>query len=239
MLLLFSAFKMPPAEKLTVWLIGDSTAAIKDQSSYPETGWGMPFVQFFDSTVVVQNRARNGRSTRTFRAEGLWKPVVENLKNGDYVLIQFGHNDEVSTKASYTTEAQFVANLKQYIHESLEKEANPILLTPVARRSFNERGQLIDTHLIYAALVRKVAQEEHIPLIDIDKESQVLLQHFGVVGSKYLYNHLAPLEHPNYPDGIEDNTHFNEFGARKIAELVLEGIRKQHLELGNRIVRKH
>lgn len=238
MLLLLSAFNLPLQDKLTIWLIGDSTISIKDKKAYPETGWGMPFVNFFDSTVVVENRAKNGRSTRTFLEEGLWKPVTENLKAGDYVLIQFGHNDEVATKASYTNELEFEANLKRYIKESRAKKAIPVLLTPVARRSFDERGKVQETHLIYAELVRKVAREEKTPLIDLDKDSQLLLQQFGVVGSKYLFNHLAPLEHPNYPDGKEDNTHFNEYGARKMAELVLEGIRLQHLELENRIIKK-
>lgn len=238
MLLLLSAFNFPAQDKLTIWLIGDSTISIKDKKAYPETGWGMPFVNFFDSTVVVDNRAKNGRSTRTFIAEGLWKPVTEKLKAGDYVFIQFGHNDEVSTKASYTTESEFQENLKRYIKETRDKKAIPILLTPVARRSFDEDGKFTDTHLVYAALVRKVAQEEKTPLIDLDKSSTALLQQFGLVGSKYLFNHLAPGEHPNYPDGKEDNTHFNEYGARKMAELVLEGIRTQHLELENRIIKK-
>lgn len=238
MLLFLSAFNLPEKDKLTIWLIGDSTISIKEKKAYPETGWGMPFVNFFDSTVVVDNRAKNGRSTRSFLKEGLWKPVTENLKAGDYVFIQFGHNDEVSTKASFTTEAEFQANLKLYIKESREKKAIPVLLTPVARRSFDDQGKVVGTHEVYAALVRKVAKEEGTPLIDLDKDSQALLQQFGVVGSKYLFNHLAPGEHPNYPDGKEDNTHFNEFGARKMAELVLEGIRAQHMELENRIIKK-
>lgn len=238
MLLFLSAFNLPDPDKLTIWLIGDSTISIKEKKYYPETGWGMPFVNFFDSTVVVDNRAKNGRSTRTFMEEGLWAPVVKELKAGDYVMIQFGHNDEVNTKKSYTTEAEFVANLKKYIADSRAKQAIPVLLTPVARRSFDENGQVLETHQVYAALVRKVAKEEKTPLIDLDLSSQALLQAFGVVGSKYLYNHLAPSEHPNYPDGKEDNTHFNEYGARKMAELVLEGIRAQHLELENRIIKK-
>src|SRR5688572_26243883 len=91
------AFSMPPKKKITVYLIGDSTMSIKQVKAYPETGWGMPFVYFFDSTVTVDNRAQNGRSTRTFMAEGRWQPVVNALQEGDYVFIQFGHNDEVKT----------------------------------------------------------------------------------------------------------------------------------------------
>src|SRR5436190_21159607 len=100
-----TAFVLPP-KKTKVWLIGDSTMSIKDKRAYPETGWGMPFAGFFDSTIEVDNRAKNGRSTKTFIKEGLWQPVADNLSEGDYVFIQFGHNDEVKTKASYSTEEE-------------------------------------------------------------------------------------------------------------------------------------
>jgi lysophospholipase L1-like esterase len=235
---LCSAFSLNRQEKITVWLIGDSTISIKEPKNYPETGWGMPFVNFFDSTVFINNCARNGRSSRTFIAEGLWKPVLANMKAGDYVLIQFGHNDEVKTKGSYSTEVQFMDNLRQYIRESKAKNAFPLLLTPVARRNFDLTGKLVDTHAVYSVLVRNVAAELHVPLIDLDKDSQALLLQFGPESSKYLFNHLAPGEHPNYPAGKEDNTHFNEFGARRMAELVLAGIRRLHLDLENRIVSK-
>src|SRR5438128_4813918 len=120
------AFSLPPKKKITIWLIGDSTMSIKQTKAYPETGWGMPFVYFFDSTVTVDNRAQNGRSTRTFMEENRWQPVVDNLQEGDYVFVQFGHNDEVSTKGSYTTEEQFKANLVKYITDTRNKKAIPV-----------------------------------------------------------------------------------------------------------------
>src|ERR1044071_3634283 len=104
-------FLAPEKKKIKVFMAGDSTMAIKETKAYPETGWGMPFVYFFDSTVVVDNRAQNGRSTRPFIEEGRWKPVADSLQEGDYVFIQFGHNDEVPTKRSFTTEADYKANL--------------------------------------------------------------------------------------------------------------------------------
>src|SRR3954467_12689151 len=149
--LLLSAFILPQKRKMKVWLIGDSTMANKEIKAYPETGWGMPFSVFFDSTVEVDNRAKNGRSTKSFFAEGLWKPVVDNLQEGDYVLIQFGHNDEVKTKATYTTEDEFVNNLRQYVNETRMKKAIPVLITPVARRKFDSTGMLEDTHKVYSA----------------------------------------------------------------------------------------
>src|SRR5438477_7082977 len=103
-LILFLSLFSPPRKKIKVWLIGDSTMANKEIKAYPETGWGMPFTNFFDSSVTVDNRAKNGRSTQSFIDEGLWEPVVDNLKEGDYAFVQFGHNDEVPTKKTYTTE---------------------------------------------------------------------------------------------------------------------------------------
>ena len=230
------AFATQEQTKIKVWLIGDSTMSSKDIRAYPETGWGMPFKYFFDSSVTVDNRAKNGRSTKTFLSEGLWKPVVENLSEGDYVLIQFGHNDEVKTKASYSTESEFTANLTRYVLESRSKKAVPVLITPVARRKFDSLGHIVSTHEVYAELVRRVASDLHVPLIDLDKKSQALLEQLGPESSKFLFNYLEPGEHPNYPDGKKDDTHFSELGARKMAEIVLAEIRSLKLGLANRIV---
>jgi lysophospholipase L1-like esterase len=234
-LMMLAAFAVPPKKKITVWLIGDSTMSVKDVKTYPETGWGMPFVYFFDSTVTVDNRAQNGRSTRTFMEENRWQPVVSALQEGDYVFVQFGHNDEVKTKKSYTTEEEFKANLVKYISDTRSKKANPVLLTPVARRNFDSTGQVVGTHDVYAQIVRTVAKENNVPLIDLDKEGQALLQQWGVEKSKLLFNQLAPGEHPNYPKGKEDNTHFNELGARIIAQIVLKNIKSQGFELAERV----
>ena len=221
--------------KLKVYLIGDSTMSIKEVKAYPETGWGMPFAAFFDETVTVDNRAQNGRSTKSFIAENRWQPVVSELHEGDYVFIQFGHNDEVPTKRNYTPEPDFVANLKRFVSEARSHKAQPVLLTPVARRKFDSAGKVEETHKAYAELVRVVAHDTNTPLIDLDARSQELLQQFGVENSKLLFNFLAPGEHPNYPDGREDNTHFNELGARRMAELVLVDIRALKLGLADHL----
>jgi lysophospholipase L1-like esterase len=228
------AFSLPP-KKIKVWLIGDSTMANKEIKAYPETGWGMPFTYFFDSSVVVDNRAKNGRSTQSFIDEKLWQPVIDNLNEGDYVLVQFGHNDEVPTKKTYTTEEQFKNNLIRYVKETRAKKAIPILITPVARRKFDSTGHIVGTHEVYSEIVRSVAKQLNVPLIDLDKKSQELLQQFGPETSKLLYNHLQPGEHPNYPEGKVDDTHFNELGARKMAEIVLQEIKNLKLTLVDHI----
>jgi lysophospholipase L1-like esterase len=235
-LLTLLAFAPVAPNKITVYLIGDSTMSIKQVKAYPETGWGMPFAAFFDETVTVDNRAQNGRSTKTFLTENRWQPVAQELHEGDYVFIQFGHNDEVPTKGSYTPEADFTANLKRFITETRSRKGQPVLLTPVARRKFDAAGKIEETHAAYAELVRVVARQTATPFIDLDVRSQALLQEFGPENSKLLFNHLVPGEHPNYPDGREDNTHFSELGARRMAELVLADIRALKLGLADRIV---
>ena len=233
--LLLLSFAPLQKRQIKVYLIGDSTMSQKEIKAFPETGWGMPFSYFFDSSVTVDNRAKNGRSTRTFIEEGLWKPVVDNLQEGDYVFIQFGHNDEVNKKASYTTEEGFTANLVKYVAESRNKKAIPVLLTPVARRKFDSSGKVEGTHDLYSELVRNTAKKYNVSLIDLDKRGQQLLQQMGVESSKYLFNYLEPNEHPNYPDGKKDDTHFSELGARKVAQIVLAEIKNLKLDLAAHI----
>ncbi|MEI9945754.1 MAG: rhamnogalacturonan acetylesterase [Chitinophagaceae bacterium] len=232
------AFNFSENKKIKIWLIGDSTMSVKEKKAYPETGWGMPFVNFWDSTVTIDNRAVNGRSTRTFMEEKRWEPVVSNMQEGDYVFIQFGHNDEVPTKLSYVPEADFKANLIKYINDTRSKKANPVLLTPVARRKFDSTGHIQETHAVYAQIVRDVAKENNVPLIDLAEKAKALYQQLGPGASKYLFNYLVPGEHPNYPDGKQDDTHFSELGARKIAELVLAEIQNLKLGLVGRIINK-
>jgi lysophospholipase L1-like esterase len=224
-------------QKTTVYLIGDSTMATKAVSAYPETGWGMPFTTMFDSSVVVDNHAKNGRSTRTFISENRWQQVVDKLRPGDYVFIQFGHNDESKEKTDrYTSLEDYKKNLGKFIAETRIKNANPILLTPVARRRFLE-GKLVDTHTEYSKVVLQTGSEQSVPVIDLDRLSRELLQTLGEEKSGLLFLQLQPGEHPNYPDGKDDNTHFNELGARKMAQIVVHEIRKLNIDLSARIVR--
>lgn len=226
----------PAKKKVTIWLIGDSTMSVKDKKAYPETGWGMPFVYFWDSTVTVDNRAMNGRSTRTFMEEKRWDPIVSAMQEGDYVLVQFGHNDEVPTKKSYVPEKDFKINLLKYITDTRKKKANPVLITPVARRKFDSTGHIQETHAVYAQLVRDVARENNVPVIDLSEKSKIVFQELGLEASRYLLNYLEPGEHPNYPEGKQDDTHFNELGARKMAQIVLKELKQQQPELAERIV---
>lgn len=234
--LLWTAF-VPRPEPITVFLIGDSTMSDKPARDAPETGWGTPFRTFFDESVTIRNHARNGRSTRTFIEEGRWRTVLDALGAGDRVFIQFGHNDEVPTKEQYTPPDEYVANLSRFVRETRAAGAHPVLMTPIARRHFDDAGQLLDTHAEYSALVRRTADSLGVPLIDMDRRSRDLLQSLGPERSRFLYNHIEAGVHPNYPAGVQDDTHFNELGARRMAELVLAGIRDLGLDLADRVVR--
>ena len=233
------SFSFLNKKPITLYMIGDSTMSIKAPKAYPETGWGMPFAGFFDSTVKVDNRAKNGRSTRTFISENLWQPVFDNLKKEDYVFIQFGHNDESKEKTErYTTPDQYKANLTRFVKETRTKKAIPVLLTPVSRRRFDKDGNALETHAAYSPLVREVAKELNVLFIDMDAKSKALYQQMGKDNSRLLFLQLKPGEHPNYSGGKDDNTHFNELGARLIAQIVLSEIRVLDPSLAERIIKR-
>jgi|GEM_PF-85465 len=232
--LILSSFVIEEGEKMTIYLIGDSTVCTQPVSQAPVTGWGTPFAVFFDSTVVVENHARGGRSTRTFISENRWRPIADALKTGDYVFMQFGHNDEAKEeqyKARYTSPDDYRKNLIRFIRETRAKNAHPVLVTPVSRRKFNEEGVAQETHIEYSKVVGEVAAECQVPMVDLDTRSRELYQSFGVEGSKSLFNMSEPGQNPQFPLGVNDGTHFSEYGARLLAELVLDEMKRLKLSL--------
>lgn len=219
--------------KLTIHVAGDSTAAEKLADKRPETGWGEQLQGLFkEDRVRVQNYARNGRSTRTFISEGLWDQLIANVKEGDYVFMQFGHNDESPEKVDrYTPPADFRRNLNRFTDEVRAKRAFPVLMTPVMRRRFDASGQVQDTHGEYPDLVRALGIDTKTPVLDLHKSTARLLSECGPERSRELFLQLKPGENPNYPQGVEDNTHFSPKGASVVALLVAESIRDARLPL--------
>jgi lysophospholipase L1-like esterase len=218
---------------VTIFLAGDSTMAEKLATKRPETGWG-EFLQaaFDESRVKVENHAKNGRSTRTFIAEGLWQEILVKLKKGDYVFIQFGHNDESSSKIDrYTSPSEYRANLVRMVNEVRRRKANPVLLTPVMRRRFDAEHHFVDSHGEYPDIVRGVAAELKVPLLDMHQDSRRVLEQYGDEQSRQLFLQLKPGEDRNYPDGVEDNTHFRPKGAKMMCELAVEEIREKKLNI--------
>jgi lysophospholipase L1-like esterase len=216
------------SKPVTIFLAGDSTMAQKLPEKRPETGWGEMLEPHFKSGKVhVDNRAANGRSTKTFISEGKWQSIIDDLKKGDYVFIQFGHNDSSKDKGErYTPPENYKKNLIRFVEEVRAKKAHPVLLTPVMRRRFDKDGKFYDTHGEYPAIVRTVAHEYEVPLIDMHRESETVIVRYGVEGSKKLFLQLKPGENANYPIGVDDNTHFSPLGAEEMAKLAVEGIRE-------------
>lgn len=209
-----------------LFLAGDSTLADKAAKDLPETGWGSPFAHFFSEQLSVLNLAKNGRSTKTFISEGRWQNLLDQLQTGDHVIIQFGHNDEVPGKKDrYTTPSEYKTNLRTMIRQVREKQAHALLLSPVTRRYFDAHGQIKVTHP-YTQLLNEVVKETNVTYIDMDKVTRTYFSGLGDTLSSLRFMHLRPGMHPNYPNGVKDDTHFNELGAREVAQLVLAELKR-------------
>jgi lysophospholipase L1-like esterase len=240
LLILMSGFVFGQKQVITVFLAGDSTLAQKTSDKRPETGWGEYLQsQFDDRKVKIENHAQNGRSTKSFINEGRWQAIVDKLRKGDYVFIEFGHNDEKLDKPGVGAAAngEYRENLIRFIKDVRAKNANPVLLTPVMRRRFNEKGEFFDTHGEYPDAVRKVAAEYKVPLIDMHRRSEAIIKNLGVEESKKLFLILKPKEHPNYPNGSDDNTHFSAFGAEQIARAAADGLRETKIKLAKFLIK--
>ncbi len=206
-----------------IFMIGDSTMANKKPETNPERGWGQMLQQFFNKDVVVSNHARNGRSSKSFIGEGLWKEVLDSLQPGDYVIIQFGHNDQKPDTARHTDpHTTYKANLEKYVNETRAKGAYPILCTSIVRRKFDEHGKLIDTHGDYPVVTREVAKEMNVPLLDMQVQTMNLVSALGPEKSKVLYLYAAPGEYPNRPNGVHDDTHLCIEGGTVVAGMAVE-----------------
>ena len=215
----------------TVHLMGDSTMAEKDlQKAGPERGWGMMFQNFLDDGATVVNYAQNGRSTKSFIDLGLWDRVKDNIKSGDYVFVQFGHNDaKQDDPARYAAPyGAYQDNLRLFVRTAKEKGAHPVLLTPVARRWFKADGLDRNCHTDYPAAMKQVAEEENVPLLDITTATLDWLEALGDEGSKPYFM---------ISTGKNDNTHTVACGARKVTEIVCEKIKEQLPELAEHLVR--
>lgn len=252
-------FAFTDERPVRVFMVGDSTMANKDTTGgKQERGWGMLLPEYFDNSVVISNHAVNGRSSKSFIDEGRWQKVLDELCEGDYVIIQFGHNDEKKNDPKRYTEVggSFDNNLRCYVSEARQKGAIPILLNSVVRRNFStpsnkviddeglrdkafEGGDdlkggsdtLTDTHGAYREVPRQIAAEMNVPFVDANRVTSELEQGLGSEGSKKLHMIYAPGECKAYPKGRKDNTHYNQIGARIVAGLLAIEIGKQVPEL--------
>ena len=214
-----------------IYMIGDSTMANKSEEKYPETGWGQAFAGLLNDSVIVDNRAMDGRSSKSFIEEGRWTSIYKKLQKGDYVIIQFGHNDEKVDTPRGTTIYDYKQNLRRFILETREKGAIPILLTPITRRTFTDDGRVINSHGDYSRAVREVAKEEKVYFIDAHRISEKLIIDLGKEASKELYLWIAPGQYAYYLHGKQDNTHFTVKGAHVIAKALAMEMKQKGLPL--------
>lgn len=228
---IFMAGDSTMADKVAAKDITDSITGKKTDIPFAERGWGQLLPKFFNKNVVIENFAKNGRSSRTFISEGLWDKLLSGVQPGDYVVIQFAHNDASIEKTDrYTSPADYYANLSRFVDEVKAQGGNPIICTSVVRRKFDKKGNFVDSHGEYLDISRKVAAEKNIPLIDMYEKSKKAITGIGEAQSAELFMHFAPGDSPLYPDGKIDNTHFKEKGARLMASLFVEGLREQNIE---------
>jgi lysophospholipase L1-like esterase len=228
----------PVPRVTTLFLIGDSTMAERpDTTITAERGWGQMLQPFFDKGVVVRDLAVNGRSSKSFIDEGKWTAALSQMRRGDYVVIEFGHNDEkIDDPTRYTNPyTGYRRNLQRYIDDSRARGATPIVFSPIVRRKFNSHGVLEDTHGAYAIVAREVARDAKAPFVDLQLMTEDLVASKGAEESKELYVWFKPGESALYPQGHQDDTHLRAAGARAVAELAAKGIMQTGLPLARHI----
>lgn len=212
----------------SIFWAGDSTVKHNRISSYPQTGIGQVFNLYLKADINVHNHAENGRSTKSFISEGRLEEIDKQIKEGDFLFIQFGHNDQKEDVARRTEAfGSYQDNLRQFVAIARKHGAYPVLITPLSRRNFNKEGGLDGhTHRDYPQAMKTLAEELALPCIDLSEKSRVLLHKTGDSNSKKWFMHLKPNDYSNYPDGIEDNTHLKYEGAVVMAGLLAEGLRE-------------
>jgi len=232
--LLLCACEESEQSPLTIHLAGNSTMADKPETDRnPERGWGQVLGQFFNESVTIRNHAKNGRSTKSFLEEGKWNRLMDSVKSGDYVFIQFGHNDQKAYDPSRYTNpySSYRRNLEKMVGETRELGAYPVILSSIVRRKFNSQGTLEDTHGSYPYVARQVAMELQVPFIDLQGQTEELIGGLGPAASTSLFLILQAGESEMYPEGITDNTHLNVRGANEVARMVASSIRELEIPL--------
>ncbi|WP_206619523.1 rhamnogalacturonan acetylesterase [Streptomyces hoynatensis] len=234
-----SAAAAPAASGPTVYIAGDSTAQTYTSSYAPQTGWGQVLDRYFSDAVTVSNHAIGGRSSRTFVEEGRLQAILDVIQPGDYLLVQFGHNDaSASIPERYTSPEDYKEYLRNdYIGGALARGATPVIVTPVSRRDYDTAtGKFNVSFAAYVQKAVEVAQEEGVPLIDLSASSRAYLDSIGPEAAKDVFLWTDPGEYPNRPDGTQDNTHFQTYGALQMARLVARELAGEGLPLSAQVL---
>ncbi len=214
---------------ITIHIIGDSTASIKLDEKRPEHGWGELFHLYFNDKVTIKNYAKNGESTKSFKDRGLFSEARKNFRPGDYLIIQFGHNDsKIIDPEKFTFPlSTYQDNLKYYVDEARKLNVEPIIFSSISRRYFIcEKVLEKRTVGLYPYAAKNFANNYGVKFIDMYKNTYKLYKYLSDTNSRKMFMHLLPNEHINYPNGLIDNTHLNNYGARVIASLVAQSLFK-------------
>lgn len=214
---------------ITIYIAGDST--VVDQDKEPWAAWGQMLPVFFGPKVAIANHAESGETIRSFVGEDRLDKVLSTIQRGDYLFIQFGHNDQKPGWGYVPAFTDFENYLHRYIREAHKRGAFPVLVTPMNRRRFDAQGHIVPTLGDYPAAMRRVAAEEKVPLIDLNAMSKTLFETLGVQGTLKAFVHYQAHTFPGQPVALEDNTHFNAYGAYELARCVVQGMREDHLAL--------
>ncbi len=214
----------------TLFVAGDSTAAIWPASVAPKAGWGQALPPFLDPRhIVVDDRALSGASSKSFIEVGLLDAIVARIGPGDRLLISFGHNDEKTDERGTDPATTFPQYLSRYIDAAREHGAHPILVTPVERRRFNADGHAYASHGAFPQAMRDLGAARGVPVIDLTTLSMALWDSLGAQATKDYFLWFDPGENPNFPDGSADNTHFQAYGAIALARIVVDQLVQAHL----------
>lgn len=215
----------------TIFLCGNST--VVDQDNEPWASWGQMIPRFFNDSICFANYAESGESANTFIAAGRLKKALTQMKPGDYLFMEFGHNDQKQKGPGKGAYYSFMTSLKTFIDEARARGAQPVLVTPTQRRSFDENGKIRDTHEDYPEAMRWLAAKENIPLIDLNEMTRTLYEAMGVEPSKKAFVHYPAGTYPGQTKDFADNTHFNPYGAYQISKCIIEGMKKAGLPIVN------
>jgi len=220
-------------DAVTVFLCGNST--VVDQDNEPWCGWGQMIPRFFDDKVCIANYAESGEAANSFASAGRLKKIMTKIKPGDYVFVEFGHNDQKQKGQNDGPWASYTINMRRYITETRAKGGIPVLVTSMHRRSFDSEGKVNNTLGEYPEAVRKLASDEKVALIDLNAMSKILYEAWGPEESVKAFVHYPANTFPNQPKALADNTHFNSYGGYELAKCILEGIKIAVPELAKHI----
>jgi len=211
---------------VTVYVAGDST--VTDQRREPWAAWGQMLPRFFGPGMAIANHAESGESLKSFIGENRLAKILETIKAGDYLFVQFAHNDQKPGPSHVDAFTSYKEYLQRYIREATKHGAIPVLVTSMHRRRFDAQGKIINTLEDYPEAMRQTAKEQNIAVIDLNSMSKTLFEALGPAGTLKAFVHFPAHTFPGQDEELKDDTHFNDYGAYELARCMIEGIKQRN-----------